>query len=333
MILLVLFQHSKVFHPFMSDGGFSVFSKIQSLLSDNIAQLAVPVFFFISGYLYFINVEIFNIEQYKSKTISRVRSLLIPYLLWNGIYILIYALFQGVGMKTDFPYILEWSWMDVIKAFICFDSGNSPIDGPLWFIRDLFLVFIISPVFYLLLRRSGIAIVGLLGLIWIGFYRMDVFMPALSSLFFVVLGFYFGIKKINVLEFFKKHFILYPFLYVVFLLVSFISNNYMYKMLAENISIILSIPTSFLLMSYILQSKEALFPKILVDSVFFIFAYHVLFIRLYVKSLTLIAGNSEIICAITYFSAPLVVSIIGVLLFRLTEAISPKLSSVLTGGR
>lgn len=134
MILLVLFQHSKVFHPLMTSRNFHVLPQIQSVISDCIGQIAVPVLFFISGYLYFVNIDKLSYEQYKNKTRSRIKSLFIPYIFWNGLYIMIYSLCQSLGMRTIFSKITEWNSIDFFKAFFCFDSGMSPIDGPLWFI-------------------------------------------------------------------------------------------------------------------------------------------------------------------------------------------------------
>lgn len=46
-----------------------------------IVQSAVCLFFFISGYLFFYNIQnTFTIRDYKKKLIKRVHSLLIPYL-------------------------------------------------------------------------------------------------------------------------------------------------------------------------------------------------------------------------------------------------------------
>lgn len=163
MILLVLFQHIKVFHPLMTSRNFHVLPQIQSVISDCIGQIAVPVFFFISGYLYFVNIDKLSYEQYKNKTRSRIKSLFIPYILWNGLYIMIYSLCQSLGMRTIFSKITEWNSIDFFKAFFCFDSGMSPIDGPLWFIRDLFIIFLLSPIFYCILKKSGVFFISLLG--------------------------------------------------------------------------------------------------------------------------------------------------------------------------
>lgn len=55
--------------------------------SSVLPRISVPLFFFMSGFLFFYRTE-FNAESYKKKLKSRSRSLLIPYILWNTIFLL-----------------------------------------------------------------------------------------------------------------------------------------------------------------------------------------------------------------------------------------------------
>lgn len=120
--------------------------------------MAVPLFFFISGYLYFNKIELngdkcFSLTLWKHKTYSRIKSLLIPYLSWNLIVLLLYFAVQQIAgnsevmAKDGYKLIADYSLMDYGKAFYALDSTGMPIDGPLWFIRDLFIVsaFITPP--------------------------------------------------------------------------------------------------------------------------------------------------------------------------------------------
>ena len=45
--------------------------------------VAVPVFFIISGYFFFYQTKAFGKEAYSKKLRKRIKTLLIPYLLWN----------------------------------------------------------------------------------------------------------------------------------------------------------------------------------------------------------------------------------------------------------
>lgn len=55
---------------------------VMYLFSNVIGRFSVPMFFIISGYLFFRN-GVFDTSIYIAKLRSRVNTLLIPYLLWN----------------------------------------------------------------------------------------------------------------------------------------------------------------------------------------------------------------------------------------------------------
>lgn len=69
------------------------------LFSNVIGRFSVPMFFIISGFLFFRS-GIFNKGTYMAKLRSRVKTLLIPYLLWNLIGFLYFVI------KHYPPYVL-----------------------------------------------------------------------------------------------------------------------------------------------------------------------------------------------------------------------------------
>lgn len=62
------------------NGAFDI---IRIFFSRGICWVAVPIFFIISGYLFFSKLEEWNSDIYKNKIKRRVTSLMIPYLIWN----------------------------------------------------------------------------------------------------------------------------------------------------------------------------------------------------------------------------------------------------------
>jgi surface polysaccharide O-acyltransferase-like enzyme len=95
LIFMVIFIHLSYTAVHLPDADSPLFSEqgilnlLYLLLSDGICRLAVPTFFIISGFLFFINVTDFTWEQYKYKIKRRFRSLVIPYFLWNLIAIIL----------------------------------------------------------------------------------------------------------------------------------------------------------------------------------------------------------------------------------------------------
>ena len=67
--------------------GYDAYSFIRILFSRVISQVAVPAFFPISGYLFLQGLREWNWLTWWRKVERRIRSLLIPYLLWITMYV------------------------------------------------------------------------------------------------------------------------------------------------------------------------------------------------------------------------------------------------------
>lgn len=120
--------------------------------SEALTRLAVPVFFIISGYLFFYNITDFNGKVYIGKLKRRTRSLLIPYLIWNVIAILVTLI--KANMPSMFPSLAKENhdllWF--ICSFWSLDEGRCPILYPLWYVRDLMVVILFSPIIYAMIK-------------------------------------------------------------------------------------------------------------------------------------------------------------------------------------
>lgn len=137
MICGVVMIHSQIFSQ----------SYISLLCGEIYGRICVPFFFLISGYLFFQRYEN-TVVSYKKKVGKRVKTMLIPYLLWNLIAYIIYAYGTGDMQPSQF---LESFWVVTGK------SGHSPADGPLWFLRSLIFLSVISPVLYVINRKRYFA--------------------------------------------------------------------------------------------------------------------------------------------------------------------------------
>ena len=78
----------------MSSGFVFWVDKYLSELTD----IAVPMFFVISGYLFFQN---YTPQKLISKWKSRLFSVLIPYLIWNGLAYLFYVLLNAIPFVSN----------------------------------------------------------------------------------------------------------------------------------------------------------------------------------------------------------------------------------------
>lgn len=167
----------------------------------NVVWLASPLFFLISGYLFVASDSGFSWQAFTVKCRRRWRTWVIPYLLWNTLFLLFYGLVGLLfpSVLGDIPPLQEMTLTDVLKSYWCirgegFNSG--PIDGPLWFLRDLMVIALFTPLYVAFLRwhKATVLIPILLGFLphqlgfesEIAFFMigiwLNVWMPSLSEL-------------------------------------------------------------------------------------------------------------------------------------------------------
>ena len=126
----------------------------------NIANIAVPCFFAISGFLFYYN---FSWNKLIGKWKRRIFSLVIPFVIWNTI---IYVYYYFISRVSVFEMeTVNFSVKGFILAIV--NSTNSP----LWFIRTLVVYIIVSPLLVKLWKNKAIGllmIVSLVGTNYIG---------------------------------------------------------------------------------------------------------------------------------------------------------------------
>lgn len=127
-----------------------------------ITSACVPLFYILSGFLYFRNVpQKADADFFWKKTRSRLFSLVIPYLIANTVAFVCYwaAHRFAPGMVSGF---LGDDWKNPLFVF-----WTGPVNQSLWFIRDLIKAVIVAPLIYLLVRYTRIWGVLALGAVWI----------------------------------------------------------------------------------------------------------------------------------------------------------------------
>ena len=107
LAIMVIFIHMNpdvinlVDADFSLISGHGIYNVTGILLSHVLTHIAVPTFYLISGYLFFINFQKWSWEGYKKKLNSRIKTLLVPYLLWNAVPFLltVLAMLAAVAIK------------------------------------------------------------------------------------------------------------------------------------------------------------------------------------------------------------------------------------------
>lgn len=143
--------------PFV--GPDSPFDWLRVYLGESLFRIGVPCLSAISGYLLFQKgYESFNYSRVLS---SKSRTVLLPFMIWNFALILFVLAVQSVGMGIGyFPDLWHASatdWLDYVFAF-----SDFPVNLPLYFLRDLLLCILLSPVLVFLVRKAPSMTLGVL---------------------------------------------------------------------------------------------------------------------------------------------------------------------------
>lgn len=118
------------------------------LCSIYLTDCAVPMFFAISGYLYFLKTPHLTMRLYVDKTKKKVVSLMIPYLLWNIISI---CVSPSSFINASLTEKITGFWSLDFKIGV----SSFPWNGPLWFLRDLFIVMLFAPIIETVIKKIG----------------------------------------------------------------------------------------------------------------------------------------------------------------------------------
>jgi len=199
----------------------SLYSFLRILCSKVVSQAAVPTFFLISGFLFFRHLETWNTQIYLGKLRKRVRTLLVPYVLWCVIAIVynlivsqMAVMIKGKAASATLTLLNEKGWL---SAFWCscenanpanlfgqtFPSIN-PLHIPMWYVRNLMVVMVCAPLVYWLMKKlkwGGILLLGAAYLL-----RVETGIPGVGtvSFFYFSLGCYFAVHGLNFVRAFRR---------------------------------------------------------------------------------------------------------------------------------
>lgn len=349
LIVLVVFIHAYLGEPIvnstLADGNGTLYLGVTKAISLIIARVAVPLFFFISGYLFFYKQQGFTFQLYKSKIKKRVKTLFIPYLAWNIIGIIL--IFTSQLLMPDFladkKSLLTYRWYEYILLF--YDTtlidvneiGHFPVCNQLWFIRDLMIVTLFSPIIYYCVKRLKLVFILALGVCWFtDLWPMITGFSSVSFLFFSF-GAFFSIMKLGFVEIFRrKAFRFVPILYVLLvgMLIAIDKSTPAYYEVYQKFGIITGIISAIILVSFLFERNSIKTNDFLSKSSFFVYAFHSMPLVVITKcAFKLLGPSTEMELLILYFLCPIITILVGLLIYRLMVKHLSGIASVLTGNR
>jgi len=181
-MLAVVGIHAQKGVLYLSGGETPAAALIFLIVCNHLFQAAVPLYFAISGFLLFLRHD-GPPDDYPKLVSRRFRSLFLPFLLVNGFwlaYLSATGAIPGIGGST---YLKTRGYLQLLLGL-----DGLPLIYPLWFLRDLFVLFVLSPVLGWLLRHAAYAGLALLWLCWNFLPQGDVPVAYLGVFFFYLGG-------------------------------------------------------------------------------------------------------------------------------------------------
>lgn len=308
-----------------------------------LARQSVPIYFFISGFVFFIGLQSWDKSRYTNKLKNRKNSLLVPYLLWNSLMLvttlLAMSLFpdamtsQGGKFSVISLLSVYWQYDGILTGSV---PSSYPIDYPLWFVRDLMILVLLAPLIYKSIKKFGKAIVVLFTIAWVilKFVHIEI-IPSIDGLVFFSFGAYMSISGKDMIVEFGKHKRLAAF---TFLILGVVHMYVHFKGLTDLITIV-KMPMIFAglyfaynVAAWLIISGKAKVNKFLSSSSFFIYVSHALICsKVLLACKKILSPSSDVMLVICYLLSIVLTVIILLLGFKLMSKFTPKLLSVLAG--
>lgn len=296
---------------------------IYELFGGVFANIAIPLFFIIAGYLFFYNRDYgeFTTQGYVYKLKKRAKTLFIPYLLWNSLFIVAKILTCSSLLRTVAPTsgTLNLTFSSIIHAFyntkanpiVLYDTPIGinnivPVDQPMWFIRDLMIVVLCTPIIYWGIRKMKHWFPIILAIGYIVASVCDYSILFLGAICFFSIGAYFSIMDKNIVLEFRKikySLILYP----LTILVYFCTLQTPILPFMQIVVMTIGIITFVNICSWMVERGWGEVSIRLSGSVFFIFASHTMIIDMIEKLLFMSMNRTDtpLNMLLLYFLTPL----------------------------
>lgn len=368
--MMVLFIHMSPKTINLIDADFSLLSAqgvdnlMKIMLSHVIASSAVPTFFVISGFLFFNNFQEWSQDGYIKKIKSRIKTLLVPYFIWN---LIPFILFVATGIIFELKngnistgtlsslankaphvfydyYVWEGAKTDWLGNPL---SSAAPFNVPMWYIRDLFIACLLTPLIYKAIKRLKISVIIILFMAYISRIWAQIPGLGIESIFFFSLGSYFALEKLSIVEFARKYkYIIMP-TWGILLVVCTIYDAGRTDVghYAIPFYVCAAVFATFYLASLFIVKYGIKPKKFLVSSCLFIFAFHEMYIPVigcllkfvqqtiqqiiqFIFSVDSIAEES-----VCYIATPPLTAAICIVVFISLMKIAPGLTKTICGNR
>lgn len=299
-------------------------------------NIAVPMFFTISGYLLAVKFEP-TWQGYVKTMRKKLIRLGQPLIIWTSVFLILYYIAQQLPATAPLfsgenELIRHYNLVDYIDAYIGFRSGFTFV-GQYWFLRNLLILCLFSPLIIRFYRRTRFTGFLLTLAMCITLRFMNLYIA--DSIFFFSIGIYIAVDEKPIALVVNK-FRLAILLFAIFTILCFIgfvvpSMAWLYSSLFY-----FYVLTGFIVIAHavhrMLSKNFGNKVLLLAGGSYFIFLIHqqiLMFLKRVVYKTLPIDSAFEVLVA--YFAVPTIIITLLYLLYFLLKKYIPRLLNVLTG--
>lgn len=304
-------------------------------VSEGVATVCVPLLFLISGYLFYHGLDLSR-TGFTSRIAKRGRSLLVPYLAWNMLCLLLTLIAQSLAGTSRYVSgrsapIASFSFFDYLNAI--FGVNTHPIAYQFWFVRDLFLLVLLSPLLYLLLRWAALPFLAAVALWWSASNVWSLPVLSRESILFFSVGGLIAIWNVNPLGIDRYN--VFSLVYLPLSIMDALTKHQSFNNPIHKVAELCGIVCLFCATRYVRRWSACRNMLITLSSAsFFVFAAHEPLLTV-TRKLTyhMFSPPSDLIIVALYFADAIGVVVVCTTAYYLCRRTAPQLTRLMTGGR
>lgn len=339
-MVLLMFVHAYTFPSNVFDGELRSWQginfSIEFFISQGFARFRVPMFFILSGY-FFIEAVTRRQGGFMPRFKKRLRTVAVPYLLWSMLGLVAYALMQWPSFTRHyFEHNLVWemSFAELMRKFLL-----DPIPYQLWFLRDLLVLFALSPIFLWLIRRTGFWVLIPAYLTW--FFEVDLFLISNEAVPFFLTGAWLALRGPEsepALGRPAQYGLVIAWLMLLALktvLVVLNAADIRLVNMLHHITALIGLPAVWVAYDLIVRGRNVREHKLfaLTTYTFFLYAFHEPWLTVIKKCLFSVIGTNDWKPLAVYFLSPVLILFFSFFIGSTLKKTTPRVYDVLTGGR
>ena len=292
---------------------------------------------------------------YLEKIIRRAKTLCVPYLFWNSIFMIgnVFLIIRSPECMSVYDsvysYFMKFGGFRMYWDCYVLGGGEPPIGFvqdnsaplliPMWFVRDLIMVSLFSPLLWWLTKKMGTLFVTSLAFCYVFQFWPYIHGVSSVSFFFFSIGIFMSRHADDIDEYFNKCGIIISVITLCFsfLLIYLINSNWSYYPYVMRVFMIIASFTALFITNIIVKSNIYIGVWLrLSKASFAVYAMHMVFVSKYVRIFvrrTFGVDDSFPFLFIEYVTVPFITIIICLFFYIIIKMFFPKALLFITGGR